>query len=182
MGSSDGHQRAEPLTAHGQILMSLDTDVLENLFSADAALVTDSARNLGLLLERARFRRRGQGNLGDTASLLGDLDDLELTNAQFRQVVSALIGHVESHRLRTNPTAVWALGKARDDSCLSSLESLAHEAMTDPERADLLYQIVSVVAIVAPKEHRELLLRAASEAVGEARALAQDLIDAHGWE
>jgi hypothetical protein len=54
--------------------------------------------------------------------------------------------------------------------------------MTDPERADLLYQTVWVLATVAPEDHRAVLLRASSEAVGEARALARCLIDIHGWE
>ncbi len=37
MGNSDGHQRAEPLTAYGQILLALDTAVLVSLLAAGGA-------------------------------------------------------------------------------------------------------------------------------------------------
>lgn len=161
--------------------MALDR-VLQDLTSDDTANVNSSARTLGLLLERARFSRRGEGNLGDTNGLLGDLPDVELTDRQFEEVLTALVAHLEERGKGANPTVVWAIGKAHHPASTEPLAALADQIMDDPSRSALLYQLISVLAVVEPARNEAVLSRAARHAPGEAGDLARNLIRTHGWE
>lgn len=161
--------------------MRLST-VLRGLKSDKTESVTNAARALGLLLERTHFSRQGEGTLGELDPLLGDLSDAELTDELENEIVYALIAHVETRSHDANPTVIWAIGKANNPGCLGPLARLTGEILFDPDRSELLYQLVSVLSTVAPAEYRDLLLRIASEGYGAAAELVRQLMDTHAWD
>lgn len=160
--------------------MTAVDDAIELLRSPNVEEVESAALRLGLAVERKRFERRGEGELGSVESLLGDLKGVALSEAEYTAVVNSLVAHVDERGIDASPTVVWALGKAHDRQLLSQIAALADRIMTDPSRSELLYQSISVIALVSPGDHEVVLLRAAREADGEARDLAQHWIDTFG--
>lgn len=155
--------------------------MIGQLRSDDEALVTTAARSAGLLLERHRFRRRGYGTLGDTEEPLGDLAEVELSTSDVAHVVEGLVAHVTDRGPRTNPTVVWALGKARDRHAIDIVADVARRTTDQIESAEFLYQSLTAIAAVAPDSHKDLFLRAAKEAAGDASEFARQQVAIRGW-
>ena len=157
------------------------SDTIALLQSGSEAEATTAATRLGLLLERTRFRRRGTGTLGDVDVLLGDLADIEMSDADVGDVLDGLRRHLAERGLHSNPTVIWAIGKAHDRDDADLVAGLAHQAIDQLQTSDLLYQAIVVLAAVAPGSHRSLFIRAAQDATGQSAEFAAHQASIHGW-
>lgn len=157
------------------------SDTITQLQTGAEAEVTTAATRLGLLLERARFRRRGTGTLGDVDAMLGDLADTDLSDADLQEVLAGLRRHLDERGLRANPTVIWAIGKAHDRGFSALVADLAARALDQPELSDLAYQALVALAAVSPGSHKDLFVRAAHDAVGEPAQFAAQQVSIHGW-
>lgn len=157
------------------------SDAITLLQSDAESETTTAATRLGLLLERVRFRQRGTGTLGDVDAMLGDLADVEMSDAEVRAALGGLKRHLSERWLRSNPTVIWAIGKAGDRDAEDLVAELAQQAIDRPQAADLLYQALVMLAAVAPGSYRSLFVRAAREATGESAEFAAHQASIHGW-
>lgn len=162
--------------------MSSDlSETITLLLAGTEAEVTTAATRLGLLLERARFERRGTGTLGDVDALLGELAETELSESDVAEVLAGLRRHLNERGLNSNPTVVWAIGNANDGGSSTLVAELADRAIDQPEQSDLLYQALVMLAAAAAGSHRDLFVRAAREAIGEPGEFAAQQVSIHGW-
>lgn len=157
------------------------SDAITLLQSGTESETTTAATHLGLLLERARFRRRGTGTLGDVEAMLGDLADIEMSDADVRDALGGLRRHLSERGLHSNPTVIWAIGKAHDRDAADLVAELAQRAIDRLQASDLVYQALVMLAAVAPGSHRSLFMRAAREATGESAEFAAHQASIHGW-
>lgn len=162
--------------------MSSDlSETITLLRAGTEADVTTAATRLGLLLERTRFRRRGTGTLGDIDAVLGDLAGTDLSESDVNEVLAGLRRHLNERGLHSNPTVVWAIGKAHDRGSSTLVAELAERAIDQPELSDLVYQALVTLAAVAAGSHKDLFIRAAREAIGESAEFAAQQVSIHGW-
>ena len=157
------------------------SDTIALLESGNESETTTAATRLGLLLERARFRRRGSGTLGDVDALLGDLAELEVSDADVRDALDGLRRHLKERGLHSNPTVIWAIGKAHDRDAADLVAELAQQAIDQLQTSDLLYQALVMLATVAPGSHRSLFVRAAQDTIGESAEFAAHQASISGW-
>lgn len=163
--------------------MRSDLSEIVGLLRADAvADVVMASTRLGLLLERSRFQRRGTGSLGDLDPMLGQLADIDLSEADVLEVLSGLREHLNEHGLDSNPTVVWAIGKAHDLGSSTLVAQIAESAIDQPERSDLLYQALVALAAVGADAHRDLFVRVARDARGDSAEFAAQQVLMRGWQ
>lgn len=157
------------------------SETISLLAAEDEGQVEKAAIRLGLLLERSRFRRRGEGTLGDVDDLLGDLAGVDLARSDEETTMLALRAHVAERDVRANPTVVWAIGKAMDGAAIDELADLVTRALENDHTVDLVYQALVTIAAVAPGSHEELFLRASMETDNAAADFARQQVALHGW-
>ncbi|MGH9223339.1 MAG: hypothetical protein ACRD2W_06045 [Acidimicrobiales bacterium] len=113
--------------------------------------------------------------------MLGELADTDLSESDVVEVLAGLRRHLNERGLRSNPTVVWAIGKAHDRGSSTLVAELAAGAIDQPELSDLLYQSLVMLAAIAAASHRDLFIRAAREALGEPAEFAAQQVSIHGW-
>lgn len=156
------------------------------LQSADDEAVGEAALIAYLLLERYRRESYGAELDPGLVDLLMEHIDTHLTSGEVDALRGALLQHVVDRGVDSDRSVVSALCESPTAEVFDEVSSLVELLLAEPipergQRQDLLDQSLTVLYREPSGAYRDLFLRVARLAVGDAADTAENVIEVRRW-